>query len=215
MQKQHGYAMFILLLVVSALLGPPRGQAQSRPEFGLLGGINFSSLSWDLDRDADPRHSLRLGAFLALGSGGSFTFVPEVWYSNKGAVSEYEDYQGTTKATIMMERLEINALGQYMTWMGVTSRYRLYAGLQMSMPLSTMASFLTEGNTDAETQSGPDDDEVTGSTFGLVIGMGCDFPVFRDVRLRIDARYELGMSSYLTETTWKDRTLSFIMGVSI
>jgi hypothetical protein len=200
----------MVLMALCMALGAQTASGQSNFEYGIGAGVNSSTFSGENIRDVSRRTGVRIGGFIAIGSPSAFTFAPELWYCHKGATME--DYGDVY--TYKLESLELDMFGQYQAWVGTETRFRIFAGPFLSLKLSMRRSLRTAENTDADLEG---DMNYTNSKFlGGAIGTGIDFSIFRDLRMRVDFRYELGLTSLPSEgDKIYDRTLALTMGVSL
>jgi len=99
-----------LILFAAAVLGSPAalcGQAQSPSQtktFGLIGGVDFSTLAGSDVSNTSSRTGFMGGAFLGVMVGRSVEVEPEVLYSMKG--SSFTD----TDTTIALDYIEVPIL---------------------------------------------------------------------------------------------------------
>ncbi|HZH01558.1 MAG TPA: outer membrane beta-barrel protein, partial [Flavisolibacter sp.] len=76
MKKMNAFVAALLISIV--------GVAQDEPKFGLKGGLNVSTLSYNNNTDADWKTGFHLGGLAHVHLTPSFSLQPEIYYSSQG-----------------------------------------------------------------------------------------------------------------------------------
>jgi hypothetical protein len=191
------------LLVVSILCVPAAAAAQEIG-YGVKGGLNLASLSFDPEPGADfgLRPGVALGGFVSIPMGSRLTIQPEGFFSQKGANASEEGVD----AWIHIDYLEVPVLVQYALTSSSTRTFNVFAGPSLGFKLRarTGADF-GEDSFDEDIS-----EEIESFDFGVAFGAGVNFG-----RLSVDGRYTLGLSNINKDTEEgkaKNRTLAFLAG---
>ncbi len=196
--KKGLYLVLLLGVVVST------GFAQVSVSKGLLGGLNLATVGGD-DAPGGIKSvtGYAAGVFLELSVPGPFSFEANALYSMKGAKREagvvtFTDTYGYVDVPILLKyNLPVPAVTPY-----------ICAGPMYSTLLSAKTKqeggFLP-GEHDIK-------DAMPKSDFGAVVGIGIGFS-----SLRIDARYNMGLSTLDKDGTFKmyNRVIAVYVGLSL
>jgi hypothetical protein len=195
--KRAGFVILMLCTFSFAAL------AQLGISKGLIGGVNLASLSGaDVSSDMKSMTAYAAGLYVEINIPGPLSIEPEVLYSIKGAKADLARYTITDTYTYV----DIPVLLKYFLPIPVVRTY-LYAGPSYSILLS--AKVKTEGST--VTNSEVDVKDATAPTdLGAVVGLGVGF-----AGLRVDARYNFGLSTVDKNGTYKafNRVAALYVGI--
>jgi len=151
---------------------------QSPVQFGLKGGVNFSTLKNDANTDVDHRTSFHAGALAHIHLNRSFALQPEVTFSAQGA-----EYANNRKDKL--NYINVPVLAQYMFKPG----FRLQTGPQVG--------FLTN----AEARNGNHETNMKNAfkktDFSWSFGTG----YITRSGVGLDARYNLGLNDISKNNT--------------
>jgi len=203
-------------LAALALTLGPAGLAAQRPasRIGVIGGVNFATLSGDDIENVKTKTAFFGGGFFELALSPNFAIVPEVLYSMKGAK---DDSDPGVDATIDLAMIEVPVLFKAMfpsaNESGWALRPHMYAGPAIAFKTSCKFSG-TEGtvSVDVDCEEFEDVGTISNIDFSAVFGVGVDIG-----DLTLGARYDLGLVklSELPDGTKEDvrtRTFSIYAG---
>jgi len=191
-------------LLVLAILCIPTAAAAQEVGYGVKGGLNLATLSFDPDPGADfgIRPGVVLGGFVSIPMGPRLTIQPEGLFSQKGANASEEG----ADAWIRLDYLEVPVLVQYAVTSSSTNTFNVFAGPSLAFKLKARS-----GAEFGEDSFEEDISEGTESfDFGVVFGAGVNVG-----RFSVDGRYTFGLSNINTDTEEgkiKNRTLAFLAG---
>jgi outer membrane protein W len=170
--------LILLLLIFSAMAFAQLGISK-----GLIGGLNMASLSGsDVSSDAKSLTGYAGGVFLEFNIPGPLSIEAEALYSMKGSKITVNNYTNTYNYTYV----DIPVLLKYFLPIPVVRPY-IYAGPSYSILLSAKQKVEGASITNIEVDV---KDVMTKSDIGAVVGLGVRFSI-----LRVDARYNLGLST--------------------
>lgn len=176
-----------LLIVTNAIVAQ-----QKTVQFGVKGGVNFSTLKDEFGKDNDHRTGYHAGLLAHIPIGNNFAFQPEVVYSTQGAElangrKHYLDY------------ISLPLMAQYT----IKDRFRIQTGPQVSYLTKSEVKYPTsqDGHNQQELEFF---DEVTNMDAAWSIGAGYVTPS----GIGIDARYNLSFGDisklrYLQNRVWQ------------
>lgn len=144
---------------------------QSPVQFGLKGGVNFSTLNSDGNNNADHRTAFHAGALAHIHLSPNWALQPEVMYSAQGA-----EYSNNRRDQI--NYINVPVLGQYMFANGL----RLQTGPQISFLM------------DADSKNGNHESDFKSSLKKTDLAWTFGTSYLTRSGLGIDARYNLGLS---------------------
>jgi hypothetical protein len=195
--KKAGYSILVIWIFSSAAFG------QLGISKGLIGGLNISSFSGaDVSSDMKSLTGYAAGLYVEINIPGPLSIEPEVLYSMKGSKADFTRFTTTDTYTYV----DIPVLLKYFLPIPVVRTY-LYAGPSYSILLS--AKVKTEGST--VTSSEVDvKDTIAPNDLGAVVGLGIGF-----AGLRVDARYNFGLSTLDKNGTYKafNRVAAVYVGI--
>lgn len=173
------------LAAVALAAAPAAAEAQSG--FGIVGGVNFATLSGDGAGDAGHRTGLVLGGFAAIPLGNVLTFRPEVVYTQKGATYELAGVE----RGLQLDYIEIPILLR----IGVPVGMGLHALAGPTMAFELSCSSEVEGGGVDLSGDCDDDEERKSFLVGGQVGAGVDLPLGATV-LSLDGRYTFDLESF-------------------
>ena len=191
-------------LLVLAILCIPAAAAAQEVGYGVKGGLNLATLSFDPDAGADFgfRPGVVLGGFVSIPMGPRLTIQPEGLFSQKGGNASEEGVD----AWIRFDYLEVPVLVQYAVTSSSTNTFNVFAGPSLAFKLKARSG--------AEFGDDSFDEDISEETetfdFGIVFGAGVNFG-----RFSVDGRYTFGLSNINKDTEEgkiKNRTLAFLAG---
>jgi outer membrane immunogenic protein len=182
--KKTGFLVLVLAIFSSVAF------AQLGISKGLIGGLNMASLSGaDVSSDAIGVTGYAAGLYVEINIPGPFSIEPEALYSMKGSKVTVNNTTNTYNSAYV----DIPVLLKYFLPIPVVRTY-LYAGPSYSILLSAKqkveGTYLTN-NFDIKNLT-------TKNDIGAVVGLGVSFSI-----LRVDARYNLGLSTIDKNGTFK------------
>ena len=145
--------------------------AQDHVEFGLKGGLNFSSIKGDGIEGGDTRTSFHLGGLAHFHINKMWAIQPELVYSGQGG--SYSNGE-----TVKLNYINLPVLGQYMFGDG----FRAETGPQFGFNVNAKSKF-NGVETDVN-------DSFKGFALGWTFGLG----YLTKSNIGFDARYNLGLT---------------------
>ncbi len=196
-------ALFLILLLG---IVASTGFAQIGLSKGLIGGLNLATVGGtDAPSGIKSVTGYAAGVYLELNIPGPISFEANALYSMKGWKTE----AGTLTVTETYGYVDVPILVKYFFPVPAISPC-IYAGPMYSTLLSAKRKFdggggVLSGETDIK-------DAMSKSDVGAVVGVGLSFS-----SLRIDARYNLGLSTLDKSGTFKmyNRVISLYVGLSL
>ena len=195
--KKAGF--FILMLWIFS----STSNAQLGISKGLIGGLNIASFSGaDVSSDMKSMTAYAAGLYVEINIPGPLSIEPEVLYSIKGAKADLSRYTITDTYTYV----DVPVLLKYFLPIPVVRTY-LYAGPSYSILLSAKVKTEGSGVTNSEVDV---KDATTANDIGAVVGLGVGF-----AGLRVDARYNFGLSTLDKNGTYKafNRVAAVYVGI--
>lgn len=195
----------ILAITFAAIVALPSiAAAQSPATIGVKAGVNFAKLKFDED-DSDNDSAKNLvgavaGLFVSKAINDNVGIRAEGLYSQKG--SKFEEV-GEDDGKIKLTYIDVPVLLTVGPSSSGTARFNVFTGPQVSF------------KTNAELESGgvslDFDDQVKGTDFGWVLGVGVE-----SGRFSADARYTMGLSNIAKEgDNVKNKAFSVMVGVKL
>ena len=173
--------------------------------YGVKGGINFASVSFDPSEDTNTgtRIGIAAGGFVALPLGSRLTIQPEGLFSQKG---EKADLDGVV-AKLELDYIEVPVLVKYAITQGASRSFHVFGGPSMAFKVRSRAT-ASFGGTTVETG----EENIKDTDFGVVFGAGMDFG-----KWSVDGRYTMGLADInndeADETKIRTRTISVLAGI--
>jgi hypothetical protein len=199
---------FLSGLIVLAVVSSPSVAVAQDVAYGVKGGLNLATVSFDpeLPLDYGLRLGIVAGAFVSLPLGSRLAVQPEALFSQKGAAVD----DNGVDATLRLDYVEIPVLLKYSLSAartpGGTSVF-VFGGPAVAFKIRAEAS-ATFGE---ETIDDDIDEDIEDMDLGIAFGAGVAFG-----RVMIDGRYTLGLSNISTDEEEggkaRNRTLSVLAG---
>jgi hypothetical protein len=173
--------------------------------FGIVGGLNFASMSGSDATGTSARTTFHAGLGANMTLGGNIFFQPQVLYFMKGPKMEFS---GVT-ATLKMGYVEVPLLlGMRIPMANSNIRPFIVAGPSIGIKMSCKIK-ASGGGTTAELNC---DDSSVGMTvrstdIGLAAGLGVELPMGSG-RLQIFGRYSMGLSEPIQDSNVKNTVIS-------
>ena len=168
----------IMLTAILSFIGIQFLLAQDHVEFGIKGGLNFSSLRGDGIEDGDTRTSFHLGGLAHFHINKMWSIQPELMYSAQGA--SYANGE-----TVKLNYFNLPVLGQYMFGDG----FRLETGPQFGFNVNAKSDFNGTETDVNQNYKG----------FGLSWAFGVGY--LTKTGLGFDARYNAGLTDLSENNT--------------
>jgi Outer membrane protein beta-barrel domain len=194
------------IVTVLAILCASSSAGAQEVEYGVKGGINLATLSFDPEAEADFRMKIGLvvGGFASLPLGSRLSVQPEGLFSQKGTAVD----DGDADAKITINYLEVPVLVKYAIARTASRTFHVFGGPSIAFKLSAESS-ATVGDQTIEDDIG---EEIEDFDLGLVVGAGIDFG-----RLTVDGRYTFGFSNLAADEgdpqKARNRTVSILAGI--
>ena len=194
------------VLAALMLLTVPGTAAAQGISYGVKGGINFASVSFDPSEDTNTgtRIGIAVGGFVALPLGSRLTIQPEGLFSQKG---EKADLDGVV-AKLELDYIEVPVLVKYAITQGGSRSFHVFGGPSMAFKVRSRAT-ASFGGTTVETG---EDELIKDTDFGVVVGAGMDFG-----KWSVDGRYTMGLADINNDesddTKIRTRTISVLAGI--
>lgn len=178
-------------LILSVFVALATILALNAQNFGIRAGVNFASITGDLDDFAsmDTRTSFNVGVVAEFEISDEFYFQPELLYSGQGAKYKFDEpsVNYLMEGTLKLDYLNIPLMAKYYLAEG----FSLEAGPQIGFLLSAKDDW--EENDDGVKDSGEDDikEDFKSVDFSLNVGLGYKL----ESGLNFGARYNFGLSN--------------------
>ncbi len=195
------------LLAVVVPCGVAQAQLKPPPRFGLIAGINSSTVGGGDTQDAKRRTGAMAGiSFVAPVSPG-FSIEPELLYTMKGAGFSDTDASGTVK----MNYVEIPVLFRGSIPTSTNARPFFYIGPDIAFRAGCSLEAQGQG---ISGDVSCDQFEAEGLKFktvdyGIVIGAGASFDLTGKI-FTISARYDHSLGKLVEDSDTKHRVLSLV-----
>lgn len=165
-----------------------------KAQFGLKGGVNFSTLEYETHEENEMKSGFHVGGLVHIHVSRNFAVQPELVFSSQG--SEFNDDEGN-QTHVSLSYINVPVMLQYMTGGG----FRIQTGPQVGFLLGAEAEV---GDVQLEV-----DDAYKSTDFSWAFGAGYQFPG----GFGIDARYNLGLSNINDATSVEVKNRVFQVGV--
>ncbi len=194
-----------LILILSLMLFTlPNLSAQEFVEFGVKGGVNFSSFSGDgfgAFDDPNGRTSFHLGLLAEIPVSERFSVQPEVLYSSQG----YD----------ILNRNDANDIEYQLDYINIPVLAKIYLIEGLSFEVGPQVGFLVKNEVDFDPSAinegdiPLDDDQFNSVDFGLSGGASYKFIN----GFFINARYNAGLSDIYEDSASDAKNSVFQLGV--
>lgn len=175
----------IILLPLLLILLSINASAQNDSEWGLKGGVNFSNFYNDEVDDQDLRIGFNAGLFFKAQLVDFLAIQPEVLYTTRGATTKYDNFlTGEAEFSQRLNYIEVPV----MAVLNITDNLNIQVGPYAAYLLNASIDNETENATFDFTE-GLDESDFNRLDYGLAVGAGFEFDIFR-----FGARYNYGLS---------------------
>ena len=191
-------------IILSAVAVMAFGFANAQDaKFGVKGGVNFATLSGDVENESSIV-GFNVGGFAEIKISDKFSVQPELLYSTQGAKFEYSEFGNTYKETLKLAYLNLPVMAKYY----VAPKFSLEAGPQIGFLLSAKDEYSGEGMSGSANVK----DNFNSIDFGLNFGAGFDFTD----NFSAGIRYNLGLSNIAdTEAGDDTKVTSNVLSLSV
>lgn len=198
------------IVAVGALAGQASAQ-DTGMRMGVIGGLNFSSVSGEDFEDLDDiRTGFDIGVLLQFPLGMVLTFQPELHYSSRGTAGDDLGIEIDGNSVY----LDIPLLLRAGTVLGEGMGLSLLAGPYVGIPISCTIE-ASDGTDTVEDDCNVFDPELELATeFGVVVGGGLMVDLGR-ASLLVDARYQLGLTDVFTNEDGMNRNIQLLAGFAL
>lgn len=166
--------------------------AQEDIKFGIKAGVNIATFGGDAE-DSDSRTGFHAGAVAEFKLSETFSIQPELFYSQMGAKSEYNDDFGgisvSYEETAKYDYISLPVLAKYYIIEGLS----IEAGPQISLLVSSKIEQKASGGGESGEATTDVKDSTNSIDFGLAGGLAYDLPM----GVFFQARYYAGISNTL------------------
>jgi hypothetical protein len=187
MKKMNAFVAALLISIV--------GVAQDEPKFGLKGGLNVSTLSYNNNTDADWKTGFHLGGLAHVHLTPSFSLQPEIYYSSQGVKGI--PYINNT-LNLNLSYVNVPILLQY----NFANGFRLQGGPQVGF-MTGVSDKVNDVEQNAYTTA-------NFKTVDFSIPLGLSYLGFSG--LGVDTRYNIGVSNVLKADPVSARNNVFQVG---
>lgn len=186
-----------------------------------VGGLKYSTISWDDDSDGDTKYKFGVEGGVGIEREFyGFPFVARMLFLQRGAKWERSDsddfFDSSWESKITLSYLAFPVMMKYTICDGY-----LLGGLQTAFLLGAKdkwewsQSYESGGSTFSESDSGDDDikDDISALDFGLVLGGGMPIPCAYAV-LSLEVMYFLGLTNIWDgegDSKGRNRSLNFAL----
>lgn len=205
-------AVVVSLLVAGASSVAAQSVAVPSPRFGIIGGLNSTTIAGDDNGSTSRRTTPTLGVTVVAPFGSGWSFQPELVYSMKGAQSSDQESGQTIQGTFKLAYLEMPLLLRYDIPVSGGVRPFLLGGPAFALKSScdveiTFGGQTTKDSCDSFVQAGAQ--EVKSLDVGAMVGGGLMFDVGKQV-FSIGVRYNAGLTNLSSDGNNKNRALSVV-----
>jgi hypothetical protein len=190
-----------LAALLVALIVAPSAHAQFLHSYGLRIGGNTSTLDADII-DFERRTGFQVAAFAELLPTPVFSVQAEVEYARRGFVSEQElrgadnEPLGVVRATTALDYLSVPVLARVRYPVGAVTAYAL-AGPRLDFLVGrSPGRFEFSDGTEVEDEFGQN---VEGTSLSGSVGIGAAFGALLGREVRVETRYNFGLTDLLPE----------------
>jgi opacity protein-like surface antigen len=217
MNRCHIAALSLSVLTLAASAGQASAQAVAKkPTLGILAGIDLATLGGSDVSDAGSRTGLSIGGFATFHVTKEFGIEPELLFTQRGA----KESSDGTDLTLKLNYIDIPVLARYdVTLPNSTARPFFLAGPTFSFQVSCDAEESGDGSsvsTSCDDLNQQSEGSLSKKSFdaGATLGAGVAFPVDKKMDLSISVRYTHGLIDTFDNADAKNRTWSFMAGLT-
>lgn len=217
MNRCHFAALSFSVLTFAASAGQVRAQAMHpKPTLGVLAGLDLATLGGSDVSNAGSRTGLSIGGFATFHVTNEFGIEPELLFTQRGA----HESSGGSDITLKLDYIDVPVLARYdLHLQNSTVRPFFLAGPTFSFQISCDAEASGDGSSVSE--SCDDLNNQTEGAFskksfdtGATLGAGVGFPVDKKMNLSFSVRYTHGLIDTFDNADAKNRTWSFMAGLT-
>jgi opacity protein-like surface antigen len=217
MNRCHIAALSLSVLTLAASAGQASAQAVGKkPTLGVLAGLDLATLGGSDVSDAGSRTGLSIGGFATFHVTKEFGIEPELLFTQRGA----KESGGGSDLTLKLDYIDIPVLARYdVTLPNSAARPFFLAGPTFSFQVSCDAEESGEGGSisascDAVNQQNEGSLSKKSFDTGATLGAGVAFPVDKKMDLSFSVRYTHGLIDTFDNADAKNRTWSFMAGLT-
>ncbi|TDU40246.1 outer membrane protein with beta-barrel domain [Gelidibacter sediminis] len=170
-------------------------------QFGVKGGVNFSTITGDDIGDLDSRTSFNLGLFMEIPISERFSFQPEVLYSGQGFTIATRDqdnaFDTDDNVEYQLNYIQVPLMAKVYLVKGLYAE----AGPQFGFKVSEEIDY-SPGEGGGDTVIDSDDSHVKGFDTNVALGAGYKF----DNGFALSARYTHGLTNIYKDNTMFENT---------
>jgi len=207
-------AVFVLTSI--GVVGAQSAAPPPAARFGVVVGLNSSTMSSDDSKDASRLTGLIAGILLNVPVGANFAIQPELLYSMKGARLSNAYPSGTydvvTRSGPLLDYVEIPILLRFGAPGSGKAKPFFYGGPALSFKVSCEVDAEGLGNSFVEAcDETPDGGaQFKSIDYGLVVGGGLAFDR-SNMSFTLGARYNHGLANVADQRSAKNRVISLIV----
>jgi len=177
----------LLIFTVIVLFGLTNVKAQEEVQFGVKGGVNFSTINSDNFDSFESKTCMHFGVVAEIPISANFSFQPEILYSCQGAdySEDYSEFDITVKSTNATFEGTVK-----LNYINLPLMAKFYVSEGFSLEVGPQVGFLLSATDEGE---GYDDDikeYIKGLDIGANVGLGYKL----EGGLNFGARYTLGLT---------------------
>lgn len=219
MNRSHFAALSFSVLTLAASAGQVRAQdVHPKPTLGILAGIDLATISGSAVSNAGSRTGLSIGGFATFHVTNQFGIEPELLFTQRGA----SESSNGTDLTLKLDYIDVPVLARWdVSLTNSNVRPFFLAGPTFSFQISCDAEESgTSGSasTSCDNLNNQTEGGFSKKSFdtGATLGAGVGFPVDKNKKtnLSFSIRYNLGLIDVFDNTDAKNRTWSFMAGLT-
>jgi len=185
----------------------PQAQLKPPPRFGLVAGINSSTVGGSDAQDAKRKTGVMAGVSVVAPVSPGFSIEPELLFTMKGAGFSDSDASGSVK----MNYVEIPVLFRGSIPTSTNARPFFYAGPDVAFRVSCSLEAVGQGVGGDISCDELESEGVKFKTvdYGIVIGAGASFDVSGKI-FTLSLRYDYSLAKLVEDSNTKHRVLSLV-----
>lgn len=187
---------FMMLITLFSVISVQAQSDNSTPQFGVKGGVNFSSFTGDDIGDVDARTSFNLGVLAEIPISDRFSIQPEVLYSGQGFTINQKDHDNVfdtdENTEYQLDYIQVPVLAKIYLVKGLNVEVGPQFGFKVNEEVDSQPT--SDGgdiNIDSE------DSYIKNFDTSLAFGAGYKF----DSGFFVSARYTHGLSKIFKDDT--------------